>query len=167
MSARISRILCSWFFQMRATIFIVSMLSACPTLSESGMPDYMVAAHGRPDLHDDGGSRVLNLVQALPLRCWHSAGNTVDDLRTSPTCAAQVGGNRSTDTSGRSEFAAESRKCSNTICCTPLRCASSPLRFIGTCAAVRADASSPRGVSKRYAAQVGGSRTVHTTDRGD
>ena len=53
-------VLLFWYHSMRATMVIVSMLTACPALVESGMPHYMVAAPGRPTLHDGGsitGSR--------------------------------------------------------------------------------------------------------------
>ena len=140
---------------MRAAMVIVSMLTACPALVESGMPHHMVAAPGRPTLHD-GGSRVIGsgfaAVQAIPLRCWHSAGNNAYGRRTSPIYAAQVGGSRTADTTGRSDFTADTtgRECSDTTDCTTLQCASEPARRV-----TEAD-----GSMCTIAAQLGG---IHST----
>ena len=152
-------VLLFWYHSMRATMVVISMLTACPALVEAGMPHYMVAAPGRPTLHD-GGSRVFGslsgfaAVQAIPLRCccWHSAGNTVYGRRTSPIYAAQVGGSRTADTTGRSDFTADTtgRECSDMTDCTTPQCAAEPARHVTV-----ADAS-----MCTIAAQLGGSHST-------
>ena len=68
------------------------------------------------------------------------------------TSAAQVGGSRTADTTGRSDFAADTtgRECSDTTDCTTLRHASAPARLVG-----EAD-----GSMRTIAAQVGGSHST-------
>ena len=78
------------------------------------------------------------------------------------TSAAQVGGSRTADTTGRSDFATDTtgrsdlaadttgRECSNTTDCTPLRHAPAPAWLVG-----EAD-----GSMRTIAAQVGGSHST-------
>ena len=174
---------------MRAAMVIVSMLTACPALVESGMPHHMVAAPGRPTLHDGGsitGSRFtiwlcscagystallllafgwqhrlwsayvadlccpggqqphgqydrlqrlcgrhdwLRVQHCTPLRCASEPARHATEADGSMrTTAAQVGGNRAADMTGRSDFAADTtgRECSDTTDCTTFLCASEP-----------------------------------------
>ena len=41
-----SFVVCSWYYPMRATMLIVSMLSACPALIEPDMPGYTSTSGG-------------------------------------------------------------------------------------------------------------------------
>ena len=73
----------------------------------------------------------LRVQHCTPLRCASEPARHATEADGSMrTTAAQVGGSRTADTTGRSGFAADTtgRECSDTTDCTPLRYASAPAR---------------------------------------
>ena len=80
----------------------------------------------------EGGARVDPHAAELLRFCWHSAGNNAYGRRTSPIYAAQVGGSRTADTTGRSDFTADTtgRECSDMTDCITLQCAAEPARHV-------------------------------------